>query len=105
MTTAKTAVIFRVFSEKEGGDVIALFPEISGSYELSSCLSYMHIGQHAAAHPAFLIRDTRPATPEEYADLKAELEAIGYDLKVCKRQTGKHLDARMEAIRREYGNS
>jgi hypothetical protein len=29
---------------------------------------------------------TVPATPEEYADLKSELERIGYDLEVINRR-------------------
>lgn len=69
-----TQVIFRTY--KRTGEVIAYFPEWNESGKLIS--SYMHLGQHAPAsypNPA-----TRPATPEEYASLYAELERIGYSL-------------------------
>jgi hypothetical protein len=40
--------------------------------------SYMHIGQHSAASERCYLLELKPAEPDEYADLKAELEAIGY---------------------------
>lgn len=82
--TQITKVVFRKFKE---GDVIALFPEIPAKLDGGwLCWSYMHIGQHGAANPgAWLINETTPATPAEYADLKAELEDIGYRLQVCTR--------------------
>lgn len=43
--------------------------------------SYQHIGQHGACSPEF-IKGKRKATPEEYKDLKSELEAIGYNLNI-----------------------
>lgn len=63
-------------------DVFAYFPEenhdIAGKYKTA----YSHIGQHSACHPEYA-RESRPATPEEYADLKAELEnQVGYNLEV-----------------------
>lgn len=79
----ETPVLFR-WSD---GEVTAVFPTIpaDNSGRLMTC--YAHIGQHSACHPAWL-RDTRPAKPEEYADLKRELESApyGYRLKVCRRQ-------------------
>lgn len=77
----KTKVIFRKFKE---GDIIALFPEEEADPNHAHCSSYMHVGQHGAAGYR-LVRDTKLATPEEYADLKAELESIGYDLDIRKR--------------------
>lgn len=76
-----TKVIFRKF---RNGDVIALFPEVAGTSNPSTCMSYMHVGQHGAADP---LADGIPlATPEEYAPLMTELVRQGYDdLKVCKR--------------------
>ncbi|MFA5307294.1 MAG: hypothetical protein WC365_07645 [Candidatus Babeliales bacterium] len=74
-------VVFRKFKE---GDIIALFPCMKESnYRVNS---YMHIGQHSAADYDGVISITTPATQEEYADLKAELTSIGYNLKVLKRQ-------------------
>ncbi|NMB83293.1 MAG: hypothetical protein GYA14_15905 [Ignavibacteria bacterium] len=79
-----TYVVFRKFRE---GDIIALFPyedyDLSGLY----CSSYMHTGQHSGADYHGLIHVTKPAKESEYTDLKAELEGIGYNLKIIKRYT------------------
>lgn len=69
----KTIVIFRMF----GGDVIALFPGIPEN--TGFCSSYMHVGQHGSADYRAVIRTSRPATPEEYNDLKKELESAPYN--------------------------
>ena len=73
----KTKVIFRTW--KRTGEVIALFPEIPHDRAGDFCLSYMHTGQHGAASPC-LDWITRPATPDESAPLRRELEGIGYNL-------------------------
>ena len=74
-------VVFRRFPD---GDIIALFPCLAAEcLDSWLCQSYMHVGQHGAADP-HIVYDTRPARPHEYADLKAELEQIGYRL--CVRQ-------------------
>ena len=75
----KTKVIFRTF--KDTGEPIALFPEEPADRAGDFCTSYMHTGQHSAASPS-LPGATRPATPEEIAPLKAELESIGYALDI-----------------------
>jgi hypothetical protein len=72
----KTRVHFRKFHD---GQVLALFPDecwnaFRGDRTISS---YMHVGQHSEASSS-LIADLDPATLEEYADLKAELEAEPY---------------------------
>jgi hypothetical protein len=78
-----TPVIFRKFPESEGGEVIALFPyDKEGDYGQMG--SYMHTGQHGAASHMLVYR-TKPAKPAEYASLKAELEGIGYRLKVLQK--------------------
>jgi len=75
----KTVVIFRKFKD---GDVIALFPYmISSGSDISS---YMHIGQHGSAG-RFLTLSTKPASQNEYNDLKSELENLGYNLEIKKR--------------------
>lgn len=75
-----TKVEFLV-NEKDPGnpDLFAYFPEeIShGNYKTA----YSHVGQHSSASPEYA-KESRPATPEEYAPLKAELESIGYNLEV-----------------------
>jgi hypothetical protein len=91
-----TKVIFRKFSD---GDVIALFPTIPGDVSFLTCESYQHIGQHGAA-AEFITTSTKPAKPEEYAPLLAELQAIGYDdLKIAKRFTWQDRQARLQALR------
>lgn len=68
--------------------VVALFPEIDAGLSRSGgaklCQSYDHVGQHGGANYEHVIRLTTAAKPEEYADLKAELERRGYVLEVRK---------------------
>lgn len=86
----KTRVIFRVFSD---GEIIALFPHIDEGN--GNILSYMHIGQHGGASP-LIVNDTKPATPEQYKELFAELQGIGYNL-----ATGKRLSRRPKSYEEE----
>ena len=75
-----TPVIFRV--EKDG-TILAVFPyESHKDGYLVQC--YTHIGQHCECVYHYLMYDTKPATPEQYVELKAELEWLGYNLKVIK---------------------
>lgn len=69
-----TKVVFRKF--KQGGDIIALFPEQANRLMVGS---YMHVGQHADADYDGVISATTPAKESEYAELLAELKSIGYD--------------------------
>jgi hypothetical protein len=80
----KTKVLFRTF--RDGGDVVALFPERPADNQLGHCLSYQAIGQHGAAS-VDLSFCTRPSTAEEIAPLKAELERIGYNVQTVQRVT------------------
>ena len=74
-----TDVIFRKWP---GGDIIALFPyDISLHYH---CSSYEHVGQHSPADYDLVISKTKPA--KDFQDLKAELERIGYKLRVIKKR-------------------
>ena len=75
-------VIFRKW--RGVGDIIALFPD---QEERHGCIgSYMHVGQHSPA--SYPLDGTVPATPDEYADLLAELVRIGYDnLRIVTRVT------------------
>ena len=78
-------VVFRMWQ----GDVIALFPAIAADTS-GHCLSYQHIGQHGPADYDMIVEQSRPAMVDEYAAIKAELEGIGYVLKVCKQATARH---------------
>ena len=60
-------------------DLFAYFPDEVHHGDFRT--AYSHIGQHSSAHPAYA-KESRPATPEEYAPLKAELESLGYNLEV-----------------------
>ena len=102
----KTKVVFRKWRKREGEGIIALFPEIPADLSGYLCQSYQHVGQHGAASYDKLVSvqnaPTVPATPEEYADLKEELESIGYVLEVRRRCTPamrKALSAEIKAMR------
>jgi hypothetical protein len=77
----KTKVLFLV-NEKDPNDpdLFAYFPEEEGDRK-GNKTAYSHVGQHSAASPAYA-EESRQATPEEYQDLKAELEGLGYNLEV-----------------------
>ncbi len=78
----KTKVVFRYWEKS----VIALFPELTSDVWGTYCESYQHIGQHGAAGYYDIIDHSRPAKPEEYADLKEELEKVyGYEFDVRQR--------------------
>jgi hypothetical protein len=68
------------------GDLYAYFPQLRFSfngYRPDNKTAYSHVGQHSACHPDYE-KESRPATPFEYMELKQELESIGYTLKICK---------------------
>ena len=80
-------VMFRVFTGRNGGDVIALFPELPADVPKRLITSYQHVGQHGAADYTIVHGATRPATPAEYAPLQRELEGkpYGYTLAIRRR--------------------
>jgi hypothetical protein len=78
-----TPVIFRKFPASEGGEIIAIFPYDKADAE-GNVSSYMTVGQHGAASPQ-LVGRTKLASSSQYADLKRELEGIGYRLRVIKK--------------------
>ncbi len=78
----KTEVIFRKYPD---GEIIALFPDITGSPGFIE--SYLHVGQHGSANYNIVMRQTKPAKPAEYAELKEELEGLGYYLDVKQKRT------------------
>lgn len=95
-----TPVIFRKYGPRKGGDVIALLPAELGTYDPYMCSSYVHVGQHGSADPNFVIGNTRPALPHEYADLKRELESppYGYRFQVYNRLQRSFLDERKRQL-------
>jgi hypothetical protein len=88
-TQEPTIVVFRKWnSDSDGHDVIALFPEVA-EYN-GMCMSYMHMGQHGAADYDSVVARTVPATPEEYAPLKRELESAPYNYNLVIRKRRPH---------------
>ena len=85
LKTIRTKVVFRKW---HNGDIIALFPEEASDHHGLYCLSYEHMGQHGSASPD-LSPYTTAAKPDEYAELKRELEMehSGYVLDVKSRFT------------------
>lgn len=81
----KTDVIFR---KEKDGSILAVFPYLIQDFSGLYCTCYAHVGQHSAMMWNYL-QNTAPASPQEYSDLFAELESIGYNLRVIKRRNFK----------------
>jgi hypothetical protein len=83
----KTDVIFRVWNNKNfcGDHILALFPHEVCEYN-GNVTSYEHVGQHGGANYNHCINVSKHAKETEYKDLFEELESIGYDLNIVKRQ-------------------
>ena len=95
MDAEKTKVIFRQW--KIGCEIIALFPEIATDTIGYNCQSFIHVGQHGAASPSIMLKDTKPANLEDGAvkRLIKELTDRGYNLEIIKRFRYKHQQIRM----------
>lgn len=78
----KTDVIFRKYRD---GQIIALF--VHNKDRHANIESYMHVGQHSMADYGGVVMCTKLATKEEYQNLFEELESIGYNLQIVKKQT------------------
>lgn len=64
------------------GDVVAVFPDTEKDCRPGFVMTYEHVGQHSEASLEY-VDSLKPAPPEEYADLKRELEeSVGYELEV-----------------------
>lgn len=84
MDKHKTKVVFLIEPTEDGKEAIfAFFPKMYYNKELykTTFTCYAHIGQHSACHIDY-IKECKEATPEQYADLKAELQSIGYNLQI-----------------------
>jgi hypothetical protein len=75
----KTKVIFRLHPDVD--EPIAFLPdEKTANPSFISC--YEHVGQHSDASLEYFT-ECRPATPDQYLPLKAEMENLfGYDFDV-----------------------
>lgn len=76
--TIVTTVIF--YKEEMPDNVLAVFPY---KYDrgINQVACYSSIGQHSSTSFGYC-NELKKATRKQYADLKAELERIGYNLKV-----------------------
>ena len=91
-------VVFRRW--RDGGGVIALFPELPADSHGTYCDSYEPVGQHGGADYHGVVRQTAPATPEESTALAAELQQIGYRLVPVRRASPRLHERRLEEGRR-----
>ncbi|MDG1950058.1 MAG: hypothetical protein P8J32_04580 [bacterium] len=98
-----TDVVFRVETKGDfKGDVFAMLPhEVADRNGHVTC--YQHIGQHSQADYAANIAASRPATKEEYAPLKAEMEGLGYNFKIVAKQNQDKFVASWDALRKLIG--
>lgn len=98
-----TPVLFRKMTPRYGGDVLAVFPADAASYNVQQCGCYAHIGQHGVCDPWHVVRHSHLATPAEYADLKAELEAApyGYRFRVYERMQREWTEVRRAALKKD----
>lgn len=81
-----TDVVFRVDTTGSWkGTVFAMLPHECSDYK-GNVTCYQHVGQHSSADYHGCVAKSRLATETEYADLKREMENIGYVLKVIKKQ-------------------
>src|SRR5437667_2662148 len=98
MNERETLVIFRRW--REGGTMIALFPEIPSDINGWFCEAYEHVGQHGGADYQGVIAATKPVEPADAADLADELTRIGYKLTFVRRASQQNHDARRSEARR-----
>ena len=97
-TKEKTRVIFRQF---ETGEIIALFPSEVGTLDVSTCMSYMHFGQHGSADLYGIIGSTvQPISWTPVKQLISELTGLGYNLVICKRTSRKDFETRVNKLKR-----
>src|SRR5688572_8252208 len=76
-----TKVIFRKSYDRinKKWEIVAVFPDMAGDMNpYRTCAGYVHMCQHTTLSLEWYILNTKPATPEEYADLWVELIRIGY---------------------------
>lgn len=102
MEIVKVDIIFRVDTSKDfKGTVFALFPHDCDSFD-GGVTTYQHLGQHSVADYNYCIATSKLATPEQYADLKAEMESIGYEINVVKRQNRDKFLKSYYEVRKNY---
>lgn len=90
----KTKVIFRKWNKRNGGGIIAIFPENPTTLYNDNCDMFEVHGGHGGGDYYAVVKNSKLATEDEYAGVKGLLEVMyEYDLEVRKRYT---YDMRME---------
>lgn len=109
--TLTTPVILRRWryretgTNREGGSVIALFPELPADEGGYTVQSYEHVGQHGPADYATVMGLTEPVAPGRDMDaegLLVELRSRGYNPIVRQRRTYAMLKRCIAAARETY---
>lgn len=95
--TEITKVMFRKY-RKAPKEIVAVFPYLVFSPS-GDCTCYQHVGQHGEANYFVMLNITVPATEEEAAPLRRELESIGYNLAVIKKRQWNEYHEALEADR------
>lgn len=98
MKIEKTKVIFRIFPKREGGDVIAILPQMVGTNDPHTCMSYQIVGEHGSCDLNGLALALRLATPGEYKDTATALKRRGYKLDIRKRATRADYEERVKQL-------
>ncbi len=93
-------VMFRKYTDKSA-EVLAVFPYTAHDSSGFLVACYAHFGQHGSAHMAHVMAATRPAKPEEFAELHRELKQIYeqskfprdpvFKLRIIKRRSSKRM--------------
>ena len=92
-----TEMLFRIESD---GQILAVMPYEIGSPKANNVMCYAHIGQHSSCDYYYVLEKTKPASFEQYKNLKDELEDIGYNIQVIhKRNYSKYLTEFYEVTR------
>lgn len=64
-----------IFRKESDGSILAVFPTEPESYYGYNMTCYAHVGQHGSCSLEYY-HETKPAAPDEYAPLLAELRGI-----------------------------
>ena len=102
-------VMFRKYRDKSA-EILAVFPYEAHDLADSFVTCYAHVGQHGGAQMEHVHSATRPAKPDEYAELYRELQGI-YErpkfpgdpvskLRIIKRRSPKRIREALKKARR-----
>lgn len=95
-----TPVLFRIDRSGDNREICAVFPFEPATENPDTMTCYAHFGQHGACSSEWVRDQTKPATPDQYASLKTELESLGYVLLVRHHIPGGGYMARLAKLRR-----